>query len=297
MQVILKPVVGKQRHQRLAHLQFDRLGDRVGLALLVLRHDARRLDHLAKLARAAVGDGRFVRVQFDDGVVDAVAGEGGQDVLHRLDLGVALGQRGGAVRSRKHSRRAPRSPACLPGPRGGSGCRCSAGAGRKVMLTRLPLCRPMPEKLADRLRVCCCSTTALEQNANALGKREIGACAHFGRAFTSIRVICEASFTRFQPAPRSRERGDWILIASLRIPTVSPARGGIFRAAKTPPASPRAERGLPTSGATGALRPGTASQCVSRHHTGVASAGSLSTEPLATPQSTHGLTFFCHAKN
>jgi hypothetical protein len=29
-----------------------------------------------------------------------------------------------------------------------------AGAGRKVMLTRFPLCRPIPEKPADWRRVC-----------------------------------------------------------------------------------------------------------------------------------------------
>jgi len=32
------------------------------------------------------------------------------------------------------------------------------GAGGIVMFTRLPLCRPMPEKLAERLSVCWLST-------------------------------------------------------------------------------------------------------------------------------------------
>lgn len=42
------------------------------------------------------------------------------------------------------------------------------------MLTRFPLWRPIPEKLAERFRVCWCSTCGLEQIAAALGKTEIG---------------------------------------------------------------------------------------------------------------------------
>ena len=42
------------------------------------------------------------------------------------------------------------------------------GAGRKVMFTRLPLCKPVPEKLAGRLSVCCCSTTGLDKTGRGL---------------------------------------------------------------------------------------------------------------------------------
>ena len=35
------------------------------------------------------------------------------------------------------------------------------GAGKNVMLTSLPLCRPMPEKLTDSRSVCCCSTALI----------------------------------------------------------------------------------------------------------------------------------------
>ena len=93
----LERLVREERHHRLAHLQFDRRGHRVGLAAFVLRHDARALDHLAILPRAAVGDGRLIGVQFDDGVVDAVAGKGRQHVLDGVNARVALGQGGRAV--------------------------------------------------------------------------------------------------------------------------------------------------------------------------------------------------------
>ena len=93
----LERLIREQRHHRLAHLQFDRRRDRVRLAAFVLGHDARALDHLAILARAAVRDGRLVGVQLHDGVVNAVAGKGRQHVLHRVDARVAFGQGGRAV--------------------------------------------------------------------------------------------------------------------------------------------------------------------------------------------------------
>jgi hypothetical protein len=37
-------------------------------------------------------------------------------------------------------------------------------------LTRLPLCKPIPEKLAGALRVCWFDTGALEQMPEAVGK-------------------------------------------------------------------------------------------------------------------------------
>jgi len=92
-------------------------------------------------------------VQFDHRVVNAVARERGEDVFDGVDLDIALGERRGAVRLRDIFPRAPRSPACRRDPRGGNARRCWR-RGRMVMFTRLPLCRPMPEKLAEFLRVC-----------------------------------------------------------------------------------------------------------------------------------------------
>src|ERR1700690_1724897 len=60
-----------------------------------------------------------------------------------------------------------------------------AGAGRIVMFTRLPLCRPVPEKLAERLSVCWLSTDGLDktpaQLASAVDSDLIGTergCPH-----------------------------------------------------------------------------------------------------------------------
>jgi hypothetical protein len=49
------------------------------------------------LARAAVGDGRLVGVQFDDCVIDAATGHRRHDMLDCEDFGVALGNGGGAI--------------------------------------------------------------------------------------------------------------------------------------------------------------------------------------------------------
>ena len=90
-------LVGKQRHRRLAHLQLNRRGGRVRLAIFRLRHDAGGLDDFAKLARAAVGNGRLVRVQFDNRVVNAVTRQRREHVLDGVNFHIALGQRRGAV--------------------------------------------------------------------------------------------------------------------------------------------------------------------------------------------------------
>src|SRR2546430_15374173 len=42
-------------------------------------------------------DRGFVGVQLDDGVIDAVARKGGEHMLYRMNLDVALGQSGGAI--------------------------------------------------------------------------------------------------------------------------------------------------------------------------------------------------------
>ena len=90
-------LVGKQRHRRLAHLQLNRRGGRVRLAIFRLRHDAGGLDNFAKLARAAVGNGRLVRVQFDNRIVNAVTRQRREHVLDGVNFHIALGQRRGAV--------------------------------------------------------------------------------------------------------------------------------------------------------------------------------------------------------
>lgn len=63
------------------------------------------------------------------------------------------------------------------------------------MFTRLPLCRPMPEYSAERFRVCCCNTCALDQISLA---RASGALAEPG--IRSIDVQLES----FRPRPRNR---------------------------------------------------------------------------------------------
>ena len=93
----LEILVGEDRHDGLAHGELDGGGGGVGLALFLLGDDSGFLDHAAIFAGAAVADGGLIGVQFDDGVVDAVAGEGGEDVLDGMDAGVALGEGGGAV--------------------------------------------------------------------------------------------------------------------------------------------------------------------------------------------------------
>src|SRR5438876_9942320 len=45
------------------------------------------------------------------------------------------------------------------------------GDGKNVIVTRFPLCKPMPEKVAGRLSVCCCSTSALNRPVSQLASR------------------------------------------------------------------------------------------------------------------------------
>src|SRR6266545_2132709 len=44
------------------------------------------------------------------------------------------------------------------------------GAGRNVILTPLPLCRPTPSKLTVSRRVCCCGTETFNNDDRTLGK-------------------------------------------------------------------------------------------------------------------------------
>ena len=149
----LETVVGKQRHHRFARLHFNRLGRRERFALLRLRHDAGRLDDFAKLARAAVGDGRSFASSSIDRVVHAVAGQRGENVFDRVDFTLPLASVVERFVSLTFSTRA--SISGLPS-RSTRRKRTPllAGAGRMDMLTRLPLWRPVPEKVAGRLSVC-----------------------------------------------------------------------------------------------------------------------------------------------
>ncbi len=90
-------LVGKQRHRRLTHAQFNRLGGREWLAFFRLRRDAGRLDDFAKLARTAVGNGRLVRIQLNHGVVNAVTRQRREHVLDGVNFHIAFGQRRGTV--------------------------------------------------------------------------------------------------------------------------------------------------------------------------------------------------------
>ena len=93
----LEMFVGEQRHARFAEVDFNGFRDGEVILFFGLGDDAGGLDNLAKFAGTAVGNGRFVGVQLDDGIINAVAGQGGEDVFHGVDLDVALGERGGAV--------------------------------------------------------------------------------------------------------------------------------------------------------------------------------------------------------
>jgi hypothetical protein len=61
-----------------------------------LRHDTRGLNHLAVLAGTAIPNGRLIGVDFNNRIVNFVAAKSGENVLYRLNFGVALSQRGGA---------------------------------------------------------------------------------------------------------------------------------------------------------------------------------------------------------
>lgn len=93
----LENFVGEKGHDGFAHFQFDRGGDGVGFATLFLGDNSGGFDQFAVFASAAVGDGRLVGIELDDGIVDSVAGKGGEDVFDGVDAGVAFGEGSGAV--------------------------------------------------------------------------------------------------------------------------------------------------------------------------------------------------------
>jgi hypothetical protein len=90
-------LVGEKGHDCFAHFQFDWRSDGIWFAAFFLGDDSGRFDQLAIFAGAAVGDRWFVAIQFDDGIVDPVAGEGREDVFDGVDASVAFGERGRAI--------------------------------------------------------------------------------------------------------------------------------------------------------------------------------------------------------
>jgi len=127
----------------------------IRLALLALGDDPGRFDQLAIIAGAPVGNGRFVGVQLDGGIVNFVARERGQDVLDSLDSALPLPRvverlvcttfsmrasiSGLPSRSTRRNRRPRLGPAgensCLPD------CRCAIRPGvTHALLQSLLLC-------------------------------------------------------------------------------------------------------------------------------------------------------------
>ena len=60
-------------------------------------HLAGLLEHLDEELAAAVADGRLVGVDLDEGVVDAAAAQGGEQMLDGVDLDAAFAEGGGAL--------------------------------------------------------------------------------------------------------------------------------------------------------------------------------------------------------
>ena len=62
------------------------------LALFALQLRSGGLDQLAVIARAAIGDGRLVGIQFDYRIINSVAGKSREDVFDGVDAGIAFGE-------------------------------------------------------------------------------------------------------------------------------------------------------------------------------------------------------------
>jgi len=90
-------------------------------------------------------DGRLVGVQLHDGVVNFEARQRREDMFHRVDFHVALGECSWNGSCPPHFPRVPRSPVCRPNPRAEThaavgrcgqdghvhrGCRCAGDAGK-----------------------------------------------------------------------------------------------------------------------------------------------------------------------
>ena len=96
----LKAVIRKCGHLRFTALQFNGGLELINISLRILCHNARLLDHLAVLRGTAVSYGRLIGIELDHGVVDTITGKRSEHVLHGMQLNVALGKRGGAIRFR-----------------------------------------------------------------------------------------------------------------------------------------------------------------------------------------------------
>ncbi len=100
-----KAVVGQGEQLDIVLDQADRLLDLEVAYRRALAHDSGLLDAGDVVRAAAVGRLRgLVAVQFDDDVVEAEAGQGGQHVLHRVDA-VAVARERGVAKLLRHRRR------------------------------------------------------------------------------------------------------------------------------------------------------------------------------------------------
>jgi hypothetical protein len=87
-------------HHRIARFDFERRRNGQRFAAFRLRDDARAADQFYVFAGTAIGDGRFIGIDLDNGIVHAQAGEGGKDMLDGLNFDVAPGERGRTIRFR-----------------------------------------------------------------------------------------------------------------------------------------------------------------------------------------------------
>lgn len=81
----------------LAVVEVDRFTDFPGFTGLVLRFEASLFDEFDVWFGGAVSDGRLVGIHLDEGIVDAHAGEGGDDVFDGVDADGADGEGGGSL--------------------------------------------------------------------------------------------------------------------------------------------------------------------------------------------------------
>ena len=81
----------------ITHFLVDGLADFPNLADCILRFDPGFFDQLNKGAGGAVADGWLVGIHLDDRVINAHAGECGEDVLDGVNFHRALGERGGTL--------------------------------------------------------------------------------------------------------------------------------------------------------------------------------------------------------
>ena len=93
----LEAIGGKRGDVAVTDRQFDGFGKAIGLEGIGLRNNARFGDEACEIAGAAIGNGGFIRIEFDDGVMDAGAGERRENMFYRVNLDAAPTEGGGAL--------------------------------------------------------------------------------------------------------------------------------------------------------------------------------------------------------